>query len=127
MELHVEFFVENLKRSRDFYTRVLGFKIIRQKEDGFTELRRGSATLALNSQSILEVDHPARPAPNERKCKGMEIVLLVTDLNEIYSQVLASKWPLSISMTKQPWGMTDFRLIDPDGCYIRVSALRGGT
>jgi hypothetical protein len=29
---------------------------------------------------------------------------------------------MSTPMTEQPWGMTDFRLVDPDGCYIRVTA-----
>ena len=122
MELHVEFFVEDLARSRDFYTRVLGFTITRQKDDGFTELNRGAATLALNSRTILTPDHPARPGPNERIGKGVEIVLFVADLDEVYDHVLASGWPLSTPMTDQPWGMTDFRLIDPDGCYIRVTA-----
>ena len=122
MDLHVEFFVEDLERSRDFYTRVLGFAITRQKEDGFTELRRGSATLALNSRRILNADHPARPAPNERIGKGVEIVLVAKALDAVYEQVLASGWPLSTPMTDQPWGMTDFRVIDPDGVYIRVTA-----
>jgi catechol 2,3-dioxygenase-like lactoylglutathione lyase family enzyme len=122
MELHVEFFVADLERSRDFYTRVLGFEITRQKRDGFTELRRGSAILALNSDSILQADHPARPAPNERIGKGVEIVLVAPDLDAVYDQVLATGWPLSTPLTDQPWGMTDFRLTDPDGCYIRLTA-----
>jgi len=122
MELHVEFFVADLAPSRDFYTRVLGFEITRQKPDGFTELRRGSAILALNSDSILNADHPARPAPHERIGKGVEIVLVVDDLDAVHDQVLGSGWPLSTPMTDQPWGMTDFRLLDPDGCYIRITA-----
>ena len=124
MELHVEFFVEDLARSRDFYTRVLGFSIARQKDDGFTELRRGAATLALNNHTILAPDHPARPRPDERIGKGVELVLLVENLQEVYDHVVASGWPLSTPMTKQPWGMTDFRLVDPDGCYIRVTGPR---
>ena len=122
MELHVEFFVEDLERSRDFYTRVLGFQITRQKDDGFTEMRRGSAVLALNSQTILNADHPARPGPHERIAKGVEIVLVAEDLDAAYAQVLASGWPLSTPITDQPWGMTDFRVVDPDCCYIRVTA-----
>ena len=121
MELHVEFFVADLERSRDFYTRVLGFAITRQKDDGFTELRRGSAVLALNSETILNLDHPARPGANERIGKGVEIVLVVEDLDAVYEQVLASQWPLSTPMTDQPWGMTDFRVLDPDGVYIRLT------
>lgn len=122
MDLHVEFFVEDLERSRDFYTRVLGFSLVRQKEDGFTELRRGRATIALNSQLILKSGHPARPATNERVGKGVEIVLIAEDLGAFYDEVLTSQWPLSTPMTNQPWGMTDFRITDPDGFYIRITA-----
>ena len=124
MELHVEFFVDDLARSRDFYTRVLGFRISRQKEDGFTELTQGAATLAINSREILTPGHPARPAPGERMGRGVEVVLVAPDLEVVYDRVLASGWPLSTPMTKQPWGMTDFRLIDPDGYYIRITAPR---
>ena len=124
MQLHVEFFVEDLSRSRHFYTRVLGFEIIQQKPDGFTELRCGTAVLALNSLTILNPDHPARPAPGERAGKGVETVLLVDDLEALHQRVVDSGWPLSTPLTKQPWGMTDFRLIDPDGYYIRVTGPR---
>jgi catechol 2,3-dioxygenase-like lactoylglutathione lyase family enzyme len=122
MDLHLELFVDDLARSRDFYTRVLGFTVTGQKQDGFTELSQGAATLALNDRTVLKPGHPARPGPNETIAKGVEIVLLVAELDEVYQQVLASGWPLSTPITKQPWGMTDFRLIDPDGCYIRVTA-----
>ena len=122
MELHVEFFVRDLERSRDFYCRILGFRIARQKEDGFTELSRGAVTLALNDVAILTPDHPARPGPAERIGKGVEIVMIVDELQGIYDQVLASGWPVSTPLTRQPWGMTDFRLIDPDGIYIRITA-----
>jgi catechol 2,3-dioxygenase-like lactoylglutathione lyase family enzyme len=122
MELHIEFFVRDLPRSRDFYTRVLGFEIIRQQEDGFTELRRGSAVIALNDLAILKHGHPARPRLDERIGKGVEIVLVAEDLDAIYHHVLATGWPLSTPMTEQPWGMTDFRILDPDGCYVRVTA-----
>lgn len=123
--MHIEFFVEDLERSRDFYTRVLGFAVVRQKTDGFTELRRGSATIALNDLESLSPDHPARPAPGERIGKGVEVVLVENRLLEFYDHVLASKWPISTALRRQPWGMTDFRVLDPDGIYIRVTAPEG--
>lgn len=126
MHLHIEFFVEDIARSRAFYTGILGFAVARQKADGFTELRRGSATIALNDRQILNPDHPARPAAGERIGKGVEVVLVEDSLEELYDHVLASGWPISTPLTKQPWGMTDFRVLDPDGIYIRVTAPRTG-
>lgn len=124
MELYVELFVEDLASSREFYTRVLGFGISRQSEDGFTELVLGAATLGLNSRTILSPGHPARPGSREHIARGVEIVLVVDDLEAAHRRVLASEWPLSAPLTKQPWGVSDFRLTDPDGCYIRVTARR---
>jgi catechol 2,3-dioxygenase-like lactoylglutathione lyase family enzyme len=122
MHLHIEFFAEDLARSRDFYTRVLSFSVARQKADGFTELRRGAATIALNDHKTLDRDHPTRPAAGERIGKGVEVVLVTDRLQEVYDHVLASGWPISTPLSEQPWGMTDFRLVDPDGIYIRVTA-----
>lgn len=121
MHLHIEFFVEDLERSRDFYTAVLGFSVVRQKADGFTELNRGAATVAINDQSMLHPDHPARPGPGERIGKGAEVVLVTDSLQEVYDHVRASGWPISTPLTQQSWGLTDFRIVDPDGIYIRVT------
>ncbi len=124
MHLHVELFVADLAQSRDFYTNVLGFSVVRQKPDGFTELSRGTAILALNDHNILNPGHPARPAAGERIGKGVEVVLVVDGLREVYEHVLDSGWPISTPITHQPWGMTDFRIVDPDGIYIRITTPR---
>ncbi len=124
MHLHIEFFVEDLARSRDFYTAILGFSVVREKADGFTELNRGAATVAINDHRILHPDHPTRPAAGERIGKGVEVVLVTDSLREVYDHVRASGWPISTPLTDQPWGMTDFRIVDPDGIYIRVTAPR---
>ena len=121
MHLHIEFFVEDLARSCDFYTVVLEFSVVRQKDDGYIELNRGAATVAINDHRILHLDHPTRPAAGERIGKGVEVVLVTDSLGEVYDHVRASGWPISTPLTEQPWGMTDFRIVDPDGIYIRVT------
>jgi catechol 2,3-dioxygenase-like lactoylglutathione lyase family enzyme len=124
MHLHIEFFVVDLERSTSFYTSVLGFSVVRRKPDGFTELALGDAIIALNDERILGPDHPARPASGERIGKGVEVVLVTEDVSDAYERVLASGWPISTPLTRQPWGMTDFRVLDPDGIYIRVTGPR---
>jgi catechol 2,3-dioxygenase-like lactoylglutathione lyase family enzyme len=124
MHLHIEFFVEDLARSRDFYTSVLGFAVVRQKDDGYTELNRGAATVAINDHRMPHLDHPTRPAAGERTGKGVEVVLVTDSLQEVYDHVRASGWPIPTPLTEQPWGMTDFRIVDPDGIYIRMPAPR---
>ena len=30
-------------------------------------------------------------------------------------------WPVASGIEKQPWGLRDFRLFDPDGYYLRLT------
>ena len=66
-----------------------------------------------------------RGPPRTSASAKVEIVLVADDLDAVHGEVVASGWPLSTPMTDQPWGMTDFRLVDPDGIYIRVTAPPG--
>ncbi len=52
----------------------------------------------------------------------MEIVLEVDDIQACHQRAVESGYPLSKSLTVQPWGLTDFRLVDPDGYYVRVTS-----
>ncbi len=42
---------------------------------------------------------------------------------ERYAAVLASAWPVT-ELVDQPWDLTDFRVQDPDGYYLRVASTR---
>lgn len=55
--------------------------------------------------------------PQERMGLGIEIVLEVDDIDAAHRQVVEQDWPLSAPLQSRPWGATDFRVIDPDGCY----------
>lgn len=39
-----------------------------------------------------------------------------------YQRVRSEGWPRSAELRRQPWGLTDFRLLDPDGYYWRVTS-----
>jgi uncharacterized glyoxalase superfamily protein PhnB len=54
----------------------------------------------------------------------VEVVLVADNIRKAYDHVLASGWPISTPLTEQPWGITDFRIVDPDGIYVRVTAPR---
>jgi uncharacterized glyoxalase superfamily protein PhnB len=42
--------------------------------------------------------------------------------NAVYPHVRSEGWPRSAELRRQPWGLTDFRLLDPDGYYWRVTS-----
>jgi uncharacterized glyoxalase superfamily protein PhnB len=52
----------------------------------------------------------------------VEIVLEVEDIVAEERRVRATGQPLLQALQKQAWGLTDFRLADPDGYYLRVTS-----
>lgn len=120
--LRLELFVADLARSVDFYVRVLGFAQDAQHADDYCPLRNGNVVIALNLLANLPADHPIQVAADERVGRGIEIVLEVDDVAARHAHVLAQGWPVAGPLGRRPWGLTDFRVVDPDGYYLRVTS-----
>ena len=120
--LSVELFVSDLPESVDFYGRVLGFKKGEQKTDGYAPMSLGAAQIALNLHSGLSADHPVHIAGNERPGRGVELVIKVSDIKATYNRIRSQGWPFSSELEPRYWGLTDFRIVDPDGYYWRFSS-----
>lgn len=56
---------------------------------------------------------------------GVEIVLEVDDLDVEVDRVRAAGWPLAEAVQTRPWGVRDFRVLDPSGYYVRVTDRTG--
>ncbi|MCH7973677.1 MAG: VOC family protein [Bacteroidetes bacterium] len=67
-------------------------------------------------------DHPIQAVANERPGRGVELVLEVDDIGAMYEHLRSQKWPLSGELQRKPWGLTDFRILDPDGYYWRITS-----
>ena len=52
---------------------------------------------------------------------GIELVLEVDDLRAEHDRVVAHGWPIEEPLTDRPWGLTDFRVLDPGGHYLRIT------
>ncbi len=52
----------------------------------------------------------------------MEIVLEVEDVDGWYRRVSDSGYPVSEPLRERPWGLRDFRIVDPDGYYLRLTS-----
>ena len=117
MSLRIEIFPGDLDATVDFYTHVLGFRIDkddRGSDQPYVALRRGTVLLGAARRDDA-VDLESRRPP----C-GTEIVLEVDDVVAERDRV-ASVWPLVQDLTSRPWGLTDFRILDPAGYYLRVT------
>ncbi|MBK8904463.1 MAG: VOC family protein [Anaerolineaceae bacterium] len=121
MTFRLELFVDDLVASTDFYGRVLGFVIGEQQADGYTPLTSGDVSLSLNLRANLPDDHPIQAIVGERLGRGIELVLEVNDIEAMYKRVRSANWPLAGELQPQPWSLTDFRVLDPDGYYWRIT------
>lgn len=124
MTFRLELFVDDMAASTDFYGRVLGFAIGEQQADGYTPMTNGDVYLSLNLRANLPDEHPIQAMAGERLGRGIELVLEVNDIEAMYERVSSTNWPLSGELQHQPWGLTDFRLLDPDGYYWRITTRR---
>jgi lactoylglutathione lyase len=97
---------------------VLGFRITRDERAAdvpYLGLERGR----------IRISAVARPEPVERVPRrpptGVEIVLEVVDVEAERDRVRRAGWPIAEDIASQPWGLRDFRLLDPSGYYVRLT------
>jgi lactoylglutathione lyase len=122
MGMRMELFVEDVARSVAFYQEVLGFEVRDGGSKEFTSVRNGGVMLGICQRRALPPDHYfTQPAFEQRKGVGVEIVLEVDDLKALYQRVLDQGYPVYEALQERPWSSVDFRLVDPDGYYLRLT------
>jgi lactoylglutathione lyase len=52
---------------------------------------------------------------------GVELVLEVDDVVDERDRVAGAGWPIKEDLQDRPWGLTDFRILDPAGYYLRIT------
>ena len=123
MRVRFELFVREMGAAVAFYTGVMGFDLMRE-ESGYTSLRRGEVILGLGPISKLPAEggYFTRDIAEHWRGLGAEIVLEVDDLDTYHAQILASGYEIFEPLRERPWGLRDFRLVDPDGYYLRITS-----
>ena len=123
MSLRMELFVEDLDRAIMFYSNVLGFELLRQ-DDGYASIHRGTVTIGLGPIAKLPDvgGYFTRRRLSGDRGLGIEIVLEVDDIVAEHERVRASGYPIDGVLQERPWGLTDFRIADPDGYYLRITS-----
>jgi predicted enzyme related to lactoylglutathione lyase len=119
--LRLELFAADVERLAAFYEDVLGFTRDAESED-YVALRRGTALIGIGRMNDLPDSHPLRTRSDQRIGAGVEIVIEVDDVEAAYRAVVESGWPVLAPLKARPWGLRDFRLLDPDGYYVRVTS-----
>jgi len=121
MSVRFELFVEDTRKSAAFYHRVLGFEGAMDSPD-YNPIQSGSVKIGIcNAHKLWKGHHFSPEALAGQKGAGVEIVLEVDDLDATYKRVVENGYPIRDGLAKRPWGLRDFRIVDPDGYYLRIT------
>lgn len=122
MSSRTELMVKDIEQSVDFYVRVLGFTR-NPSPNGWISVSNGTVNFGFGFISNLPSEHPlAKKSPDERTGVGVELVLEVDDVESYFERVKQANYPISRELGKRDWGLTDFRIVDPDGYYLRITS-----
>ena len=116
--------VKDLGQSAAFYVKALGFKEL-LKNPGHALLQRDTFILELKTGDLLW--HPAlkdHSADDLTFGVGVELVLEVSDINHFHAHMQRADVVIEEPLKEQPWGTKDFRIVDPDGYYWRITTPR---
>jgi hypothetical protein len=123
--LQVELHVPDFCVVREFYGK-LGFDILWCVENGdagdYLVMERDGAILCFwpGNAAVWEQSYFNRFPKGTKRGFGVEIVYMVGDIEEYYKKVREFANVVE-PLVKQPWGLYDFRLEDPNGYYLRVT------
>ena len=116
--LRCEIFPADMDASVRFYVDVLAFDVVRDEraaDPPYAALRRGHVHLGASGRALVADPEQRRPPV------GVELVLEVDDLRAERRRVADASWPVDEEITLRAWGLRDFRLLDPDGYYWRLT------
>jgi lactoylglutathione lyase len=122
MTLRFEIFPDDLDVIVDFYTRVLDFRLDadrRSEPVAYVSLQRDDVRIG----AVQKVSPGARAVRTPPA--GVELVLEVDDVHAERDRVIAAGWPLAEDLQDRPWGLKDFRILDPAGYYLRITDRAG--
>ncbi|WP_249872812.1 VOC family protein [Oceanobacillus saliphilus] len=94
----------------------------KETNKSYIPVRKDEVILGLGEIKNLPENHPLKAPDGQQIGLGVEIVLEVEDLKAIYNKVVGKEYPIQTELTKRPWGLEDFRIIDPDGYYLRITS-----
>jgi uncharacterized glyoxalase superfamily protein PhnB len=85
-------------------------------------MRRGQTSLCFwpGNEFVYKQTYFRRFPKNTPRGYGVELVIMVRDIDTVYRK--ARKFARIVdSLKRKPWGLRDFRLVDPFGFYIRFT------
>lgn len=107
-----QLFVSDIRLSCEFYTSVLGFKVsfVHGEPPFYGQVERDG--VRLNLRYVCDTVFDGEMRERERL---LSAYIDVSGVENLYDEFQAAGAELQQSLTRQPWGVRDFVIRDPDG------------
>jgi lactoylglutathione lyase len=107
-----------------FFESVADFRLM-SRQPGYLVARSDLAELTFIDPKFWSGSHPFNgKLTGSGQGLGIEIGIVVADLDKACAAALKFKdkgWPISTGIVRRPWGVRDFRVLAPDGYYLRFT------
>lgn len=105
----VEICVSDFEQSIQWFENVLGFRVVARDANEYAELNRGETfiQLAADNASYWEPER-SRLLPPGQRGSGIEIVLLVENVEAVYYQAQQAGAEIVRPLAEYPWHMRQF-------------------
>ncbi len=123
--LQLELHVNDFEKVKDFYGK-LGFEVIWERpayeKKGYLVMEREGHVLCFwpGTDKVYEQEYFKRFPKDTKRGYGVEIVLMVENIDEYYAKVKEFANVVE-ELKMQPWELKDFRIEDPFGYYLRFT------
>src|SRR5260370_14309151 len=116
----VEICVSDFEQSIKWFEDVVGFRVVAQDENEYAELSRGETSLQLApDRAPYWASERPRLLPPGQRGSGVEIVLLVDNVDAVYRQAQQAQADIVRELADYPWHMRQFWVRHPDGYLLR--------
>lgn len=117
----VELYVKDIEESLKFYQDIIGLELYGRNERS-GRFNYDCFSLLLASEKVLEEEHYFNKAHSDVKGNGFELIIVVDELEKVYERCLECNYPIEVETEKYPWDMRGFKILDPDGYFLRITS-----
>ncbi|WP_232698471.1 VOC family protein [Brevibacillus daliensis] len=117
-----ELYVKDIEKSLQFYQQIIGLELFGRNEV-CGRFNYDCFSLLVTSDSILGENHYfTHTERNTSRGNGFELIIVVDLLEEVYERCRENNYPIEVEIEEYSWDMRGFKIVDPDGYFIRITS-----
>ncbi|MED2794628.1 VOC family protein [Bacillus wiedmannii] len=116
----VKLYVNDIEKSLLFYEEVIGLQLYKRSMHA-ARFNHDQFSLLLATDSTLNENHYFYNQ-KEMKGNGFELIIVVDRIEEVYDRCKEKRCTIQEEIQTYPWDMRGFKVVDPDGYFLRITS-----